>query len=555
AEQQGYTDYQLQINRVPARGQARVRVVYFQPLDIDQGVGRYLLPLQDGNTSDVGLNQDFWTMRKSVSKGMTIDVTLKTSFPLGGLFSPSHPGTQVAQESASHWSASWKGQGAVLDKDFVLHYRLAEGVPARVELLTSRYADQGEGTFMAIITPGEDLEPITYGTDWMFVLDVSGSMKGDKLRVLKRGVASAIGRLRPQDRYQLIEFNNHHSRLTRGWVQPGTDASLEALEDLDDLRSGGGTNIFGALDAAYAQLDADRPSAIILVSDGVANTGPSEYKDFIRMAQAHDGRLFTFVMGNGANERLLGDLASLSGGFAKSVSVQDEVGAHLMLARDRMSHEAMHGVHVQLDGATVQHPGRLPSLYLGQQLVVFGRYDKSGPSELRVSARISGVERTWTVPVFLPLLDEANPELERLYALAAIADLERARWLDGKQEGETRDAIVDMAVAYSLVTEHTSMVVVRAERKAAYGLGSQNADRRQREQQAAVSRAQLGNQLQVQAGVAPLAGPMAAHAPSRARRSGHPGFSGAGAIGPFELLAVLGLLALGLFSKRGTHAA
>ena len=327
-------------------------------------------------------------------------------------------------------------------------------------------------------------------------------------------------------------------------MQPGTSRAENARLAVEAICAGGGTNIFGALDMAYARLDADRPCAIILVSDGVANTGPHEYRDFIEMAKKHDARLFTFVMGNGANERLLGDLASLSGGFAKSVSMQDEIGAHLMLARTRMSHEAMHGLELELKGATVVHPKRLPSLYLGQQLVVFGRYDRIGPGELSLTARISGEKRIWSVPVELPEYDQANPELERLYALAAIADLERAEWLEGKSEGETRDAIVDMAVAYSLVTDHTSMVVVQEGRKAAYGLGSDNADRRGREQEAARQRAQHGNAVQVQTGGQPHGGNQASHAPSRARRNG------GGAIGPVELFGALGLILLGCTGSR-----
>ncbi len=547
AEQNGYVDYRVAISRVPARGEVSVRVVYFQPLDIDQGVGRYLYPLQGGNTDDAGLNKSFWSMEKSVAGDMTIDVELKTAFPIDGLHSASHPGLVANQESSDLWRASWKGTGPVLERDFVLHYRLAEDVPARVELLTSRYADQGEGTFMAVITPGEDLEPITQGTDWMFVLDVSGSMEGDKIRVLSQGVVAAMNALRPEDRAQVILFNNGYQALTRDWVSMRSAEAESLTSKLTTLQAGGGTNIFDALDEAYRRLDADRPSAIILVSDGVANTGPHEYRDFIKMAKAHDGRLFTFVMGNGANTTLLGDLASLSGGFAKSVSVQDEVGAHLMLARDRMSHEAMHGVEFELKGATVVHPNRLPSLYLGQQLVVFGRYRGDGPSELKVSARISGEKRAWTVPVELPKLDEANPELERLYAMAAITDLERAEWLDGKSESETRDSIVDMAVAYSLVTDHTSMVVVEDGRKAAYGLGFANADRRQREEAAAQVRSSQGNQVQVQTGGQQLAGPKAAHAPSRSSRRSR---GGGGALGPVELLGVIALLALGLMGRK-----
>ncbi|MFT5152135.1 MAG: Ca-activated chloride channel family protein, partial [Planctomycetota bacterium] len=453
------------------------------------------------------------------------------------------------------WQCSWSGSGAVLDTDFVLLYRLSKDVPARVELLTSRYADQGEGTFMAVITPGEDLEEITYGTDWVFVVDVSGSMKGDKLRVLQQGVTQAIESLRPGDRFQIISFSNTHRALTSSWITPGSQAAAQAMTQVAGLRAGGGTNIFDPLDSAYARLDADRPSAIILVSDGVANVGPHEYRDFIEMAKQHDGRLFTFVMGNGANEILLGDLASLSGGFAKSVSVQDEVGAHLMLARDRMSHEAMHGVRFELKGATAVHPEHMPSLYLGQQLVVFGRYRATGSSELTVTAKISGQDKSWTVPVELPAIDEANPELERLYALAAIRDLERAEWLDGVPEAETNRSIVDMAVNYSLVTDHTSMIVVSENRKAAYGLGNRNSDRRRREQDAAQTRSTAGNQVQIQTGGQPLAGPRAAHAPTRSQRRQQSGRSGGGgALGPLELLGVMGVIVLAASGNKKRRA-
>ncbi len=561
ATQNGFVDYQLSVSPVPAHGEVKVRVVYYQPLDLDQGIGRSLYPLQDGQTADEsaspGMDRSFWSMEREVTGAMTIDVTVKTSFPIDGLHSPSHATAVSTQVSEREWTCRWSGSGAVLDTDFVLLYRLSEDVPARMELLTSRYADQGEGTFMAVITPGEDLAEITHGTDWMFVLDISGSMKGDKLRVQRQGVHSAIEQLRPNDRFQVIAFDSTYDYLTADWVSPGTPEAAAALAQIQNLQVRGGTDIFHALDAAYARLDADRPSAIILVSDGVANSGPHEYRDFIEMAKTHDGRLFTFVMGNSANSTLLGDLANLSGGFAKTVSVQDEVGAHLMLARDRMSHAALHGVEFELDGATVVHPKRLPSLYLGDQLVVFGRYRGDGPAEMKVRAKISGEPQEWRVPVELPAVDESNPELERLYAMAAIQDLERAEWLDGRPELETKNSIVDMAVAYSLVTDHTSMVVVKEGRKAAYGLGSKNADRRVREEDAAQVRSAAGNQIQVRTGGEALGGSRAAHAPRRAQeraRQRH-GNGGGGAIGPLEILGLLALLLVAGASRRKGHAA
>jgi Ca-activated chloride channel family protein len=543
AEQNKFYDYRISLARVPARGEVEVTLVYYQPLEIESGVGRYLYPLTEGNTQE-RMNTSFWTMERKVSGHLTFDVAMKTSFPLDALHSPSHPALKVAQKDEATWTAHLELPHAHLARDFVLLYRLTKDLPARVELLAHRTQGAGEGTFMAVVTPGSSLEPITEGRDWIFVLDISGSMKGEKIRMLRTGVAEALRGLEEKDRVRIFQFNNGCSEVTRGWTPVTQKSQGQLAAQLGTLQANGGTNIFGALDQAYRTLDDDRTCAVILVSDGVANVGPSHYRDFIQQANKNDVRLFTFIMGNSANTRLLGDLATVSGGFAKSVSVHDEIGAHLLLARDRMSHQAIHGVTFELEGATAVHPKRLPSLYVGQQLVVFGRYDKTGAAKLAVKAKISGKTHTWSVPVELPAADDRNPEIERLYAMNAIADMEREMWLDEQNGAEVESAVTDLAVRYSLVTDYTSMIIVNDDRKQHYGLGDANARRRARESRAAQQRTQQGNRVQVQTGSQPIAGGRAAHAPSR--NSG----DGVGALGPFWLLPLAGLALVARRRKR-----
>jgi Ca-activated chloride channel family protein len=148
--------------------------------------------------------------------------------------------------------------------------------------------------------------------------------------------------------------------------------------------------------------------------------------------------------------------------------------------------------------------------------------------------------------VELPDVDEANPEIERLYALQAIADLERESWLRGTDMGEAEAAIVDLAVRYSLVTDYTSMVVVRQDRKKAYGIGDRNLERRTRENAAAQRRVAKGNSVTVKTGRDPLAGKQPAHAPTRASR----GKGGGGAVGPLYLLPLAGLALIGLRRRK-----
>jgi len=558
AEKKNFRYYQVSLARVAAGGRVEAHVVYIQALDIESGVGRYVYPLTEGGT-DEGMDRGFWTMEKKTTGHLRFNVTLKTAFGVDGLHCPSHPSFKsAAGDEGDGWTGSVELPQANLDRDFVLFYRLRKDLPARVELMTHRAAGATEGTFMAVVTPGEELAFVKTGRDWIFVLDLSGSMKGEKLRMMTRSVSEAIAGLRAGDRFKVLLFNNRPKVVTKSWVAAGSPEARKIQNHALQLRASGGTALYPALQTAYRMADADRPTALVLISDGAANIGPTQTRAFRKLAEANDIRLFAFAIGNSANWPLLRDLAETTGGLPKAISVHEEIGAHLMLARDRMSHIAMHDVNVVIPRATVVYPRRPHNLYVGQQLVLFGRYATAGPTSLAISARIGGEQRTWKIDVDLPSEEADNPEIERLYALAAIRDLERGFDVEGESEDDGRKAIVDLALRYSLVTDDTAMVVVDPSRKAKYGLGDANAKRRARERTAVAQRAQNGQRVTQATGKQPLAGNRAAHAPTRAQRrttrsrsesgqsngGGGGGGGGAGAIGPLWILILAILFGL-----------
>jgi Ca-activated chloride channel homolog len=256
------------------------------------------------------------------------------------------------------------------------------------------------------------------------------------------------------------------------------------------LQAGGSTNLFAGLEMGYRRLDDDRTSGLILVTDGVSNVGPTERAAFLELLRRHDLRLFTFVIGNSADQPLLETLARETGGFAMNLSERDDIGGRLLQARAKVLHECLHGVQLSFKGKKVREltPARPGNLYLGQQLVMFGRFDGTGPVEMELKAQVSGQERTWKATVVLPEVDRRNPELERLWALSRIEELLE----EGRQNGEKAEAraqVVALGKEYSLVTDHTSMVVVHPEVFAAEGIDRQNAQRVERERQAGQVRA------------------------------------------------------------------
>ncbi len=204
----------------------------------------------------------------------------------------------------------------------------------------------------------------------------------------------------------------------------------------------------------------------------------------------------------------------------------------------------MHGVEVELDGVEVtgRAPERLPSAYFGQQIVMFGRYSQPGDATLRLRGRISGEQQVWQTRIRLPEQDQRFPEVERLWALARIKQLQQ-KIEAGGERGELRQAIVDLGTEYSIVSNHTSMVVVRKERFDELGIERKNAGRTSTERSA---RAQRGQQPAVTTR-ADTAQPMFGNSPAHDIGGGG---GGAGAVGPGFVALLAGLYGVRAWLRR-----
>jgi Ca-activated chloride channel family protein len=493
AEKDDYRTFDIAVGRVRAGEDTRVRFVYYQPLEIDLNVGRYVYPLAEGGVDEERIA--FWSVDDRVQGTFRFALELKSAFPVRDVRVPGQAAALIEPRPVAEGSVYQvvvdSEAGVRLDQDIVVYYRLADDVPARVELVPYREDPTSPGTFMVVVTPAADLQPIAEGTDWIFVLDVSGSMQGNKIATLADGVSRVLGKLDPSDRFRIVTFNDRAEDLTGGYVTASPAHVQHWIQQVSAIQANRGTALFEGLQAAYRGLDDDRTTGIILVTDGVANVGPTAHDAFLKLLAQHDLRLFTFLVGNSVNTPLLERLARDSGGFAMAISPQDDLGGRLMQAKARVLHECLHDVELRVNGARVRDlaPARLGNLYVGQQAVVFGRYLEPGEIEIELRAKVSGEDRRWNCRSVLPAVDTENPELERLWALASIEDvMEQIR-----EHGETddgRDAVAALGTEFSLVTDYTSMVVVDEGVYEEKGIQRTNNDRVQRERAAQQVRAQ-----------------------------------------------------------------
>lgn len=489
ATRNGYQTFEFRVFPIRSRDETRLRFVYYQPLEIDTGIARYLYPLEEGGTDE--LARQFWTSNESVEGLFSAELEVKSAWAVTDLRVPGFENEAVLDELAEgHYRVRIEKQGAALNRDLVLYYRLADGLPGRVEMVPYRADPKGPGTFMLVLTPGLDLAEITGGADYVFVLDVSGSMSG-KIHTLADGVARALGELDARDRFRVVTFSSQADEITRGWIGATPGNVTHWANEVKKLGTRGGTNLYAGLELGLRDLDEDRATSVVLVTDAVTNTGVVDPRRFHELVKKVDVRMFGFLMGNSANWPLMRLICEASGGFYAQISNADDVLGQLLLAKSKLTHEALHDAEVEIEGVhTRETTGAvIGKVYRGQQLVLFGRYDEPGAATLRLRARLTGQDRTYETRFVFPELDADNPEIERLWAMSRIEEIETLADVGLFDREEAKRAIRELGIDQQLVTDETSMLVLSDEAFARHGIERRNQARVATEREAQARRA------------------------------------------------------------------
>jgi Ca-activated chloride channel family protein len=460
-EQANFKSFEMRIFPIAARAEQRVRITYYQELDFDHDWATYVYPL-----ATVAVTQDPRGMagtgagaqRTSGKFGLNLEV--RSEVPITAMESPSHgKDFAFARHDEGHWQASLETTGGDLNRDLVVAYHTARPHTG-IDLLASQGSGE-DGYFLLTLTAGEELAKKVSGMDYVFVLDVSGSMNQDgKLAMARGSLGAFVQALGEEDRFEVITFNVASRELFRELKGADAGAKSQAVAFLQSQEARGGTFLEPALRAAYKYKNPDRPLNVVVLSDGL--TEQSERRTLLELiAERPAGtRAFAIGVGNEVNRPLLEQLAEDSGGLAAFVSREDNFERQAQAFRRKLMRPAASNVKITLAGAEPYdlEPQKLPSLYYGMPVRLYGRYKKAGPVSVRIEADLGGELLDRTVQVEIPERAE-NPEIERMWAWHRIQSLEKEADRAGDRNAVIGD-IVRLGEGFSIVSEYTSFLVL-----------------------------------------------------------------------------------------------
>jgi Ca-activated chloride channel homolog len=326
------------------------------------------------------------------------------------------------------------------------------------------HAPGGEdGYFMLLLAPPAREDGAVVPRDLSFVVDVSGSMSGQKLDQAKAALRQALGTLRPEDRFRMVAFSSGVRQFREGFT-PATPANLQAARDfVDALAADGGTNISGALDAVLGSAVAEeRLQLVIFLTDGVPSVGEQNPDRIAAMAAGRIGRarVFTVGLGHDVNTYLLDRLAKEGRGAAEYVAPEANVEVAVGSLVGKLRRPALVNLRVVESPADLRQlsPATLPDLFYGEELVVFGRYHGTGRGRLVIEGERNGHRERFTAEAEFREVASANDFIPKLWASRRIGDLTRQIRLEGASDELIRE-VRELGLRYGVLTEYTSYLV------------------------------------------------------------------------------------------------
>ncbi|HTD67813.1 MAG TPA: VIT and VWA domain-containing protein [Candidatus Limnocylindria bacterium] len=451
-EQVDFKTFEMRIFPIAPNADQKVQLTYYQELDVDHDTATYVYPLATATRKNVD---------SRTTGRFAFNVEIKSAIPIGSVESPSHAKDfVVAKHTDGLHQASLETKEGSLARDIVISCQLAR--PKTGFDLVASKRDGEDGYFSLTLTAGEDLAKLDTGMDYVFLLDISGSMAQDgKLLLSKDSIGAFVNELSEQDRIEIITFNVQPNLAFKELRQASAQNKEAAQAFLASQQARGGTVLNPAVTTAYKYANADRPLNVIIFSDGM--TEQQERRTLLQLIseRPRSARVFCIGVGNDVNKPLLEQLAQDSGGLAAFLSPEDNFGRQAKAFRRKLTRPVASDLKIEIAGVEVSdiEPKTMPNLYHGSPVRIYGRYKNGGVGDVKIRGSINGMEFKKTAQLEFPKSEDGNPELERMWAWHRIDGLLKDADRTGTRN-EVAPEIVRLGEGYSIVTEYTSFLVL-----------------------------------------------------------------------------------------------
>ncbi len=347
------------------------------------------------------------------------------------------------------------------DRDFELVWQANNSLTPELALFTQQQGD--DHYLMLMATPPADKAFKQFNTprELIFIIDSSGSMMGASMIQASKALVQAINRLKPTDRFNIIDFDSGFDPLFDSAMPAISMNKKHGIRFANNLDASGGTEPLEAIKFALNSRDShtdDYLRQIVFLTDGQVGNEDEIFRS-VRQ-NIDDDRMFTIGIGSAPNSHLMTKLAKYGKGAYTFIGDIAEVKDKMTELFDKLESPAMTDININfpMNINAEQALGSISDLYKGEVITAVYKLNAI-PNKLSISGNTANGVFTKDIHI---TASNNTTGIDVLWARRKIDQLMnqyRAQYRRVDRDRVQAD-ITNIALDHHLVSKFTSLVAV-----------------------------------------------------------------------------------------------
>ena len=464
-EQERPNVFQMNVGNILPGDTVVVILKYTELIIPDEGIYQFVYPTVVGprytGNSGSGSNEK-WTANPYLHEGekpqtnFDINVVIDAGMPIQEASCKSHETYLNYLGKNSVFVSLKNNQVFQGNKDYILNYRLRGN---KIESGLLLYKGKEENFFLAMVQPPQRINPdMIPPREYVFIVDVSGSMYGFPLDISKVLMKKMLQGLNPTDRFNILFFAGGSSVLSENSLPVTKDNINKAINMMNNQNGGGGTELLPALKRAFALNKSDDYSrTFVILTDGYVSVEKEAFD--IVSDNLGTANVFSFGIGTSVNRYIIEGIAHAGRGEAfviTSPSQEDVTDKFFMY----VNKPVLTNIKVNFEGFDIYdvEPVQIPDLFAEKPILIYGKYKGSASGNIEITGQNGEGLFSKKIDIGSAKEDEKNQSLRYLWArhkLMQLSDYARISYSESY-----KDEIITVGLKYNLLTEYTSFVAI-----------------------------------------------------------------------------------------------
>jgi len=331
------------------------------------------------------------------------------------------------------------------DRDYMINYRLSGN---QIDSGLILFENEDENFFLLTVQPPDRIRPNDIPPrEYIFVVDISGSMNGFPLNTSKKLLKNLISGLKPTDRFNVVLFAGGSSVMSPASVPATTTNIYNAIRHIENQRGGGGTELRAALKKCFhIPKDESYCRSVIIVTDGYI----SAERDVFSLIEdnLNHTNLFSFGIGSSVNRYLIEGMAKAGLGEPFVVTRPEEADVIAEQFRQYITSPVLTNINVSFDefDSYDVEPKSIPDLFAQRPVLIFGKWRGNPKGSISIDGTGGKGPFIKTFDVTKTPASDKNSALKYLWARTRISRL--SDFNVNRNNPDTKSEITSLGLTY-----------------------------------------------------------------------------------------------------------